>query len=844
MAAYDPQSIEAKWQRAWSKAGVYRTSNDPAKPKYYVLDMFPYPSGHGLHVGHLKGYVASDVVSRYKRMRGMDVLHPMGWDSFGLPTERQADKDGIHPREVTRRNVARFREQLQLIGLSYEWEREFATSDPDYYRWTQWIFLELYKRGLAYQAEVPVNWCPALGTVLANEEVKDGVYIETGDPVERRVMRQWMLRITAYADRLVDGLEGLDWPEPVKELQRNWIGRSEGARVVFQVQDRDDTLEVFTTRPDTLFGCSFCCIAPEHALVARITTAAQRAAVDEYVAAAARRTERDRIAQVDEKTGVFTGAYAVNPVNGERAPIWVADYVIASYGTGAVFGCPAGDERDFIFARKYDLPILPVVLPPGAKSVVPGDAMEVAYTGDGTMVNSGFLDGLDTGAAKKRVVAFLAEKGRGRPEVHYNLRDWLFSRQRYWGEPIPIVHGPSGSMEPVTTLPVLLPDALEKAPASAAPADAPRAPLAAARDWVRTTLPSSGAPAERETNVMPQWAGSCWYYLRFTDPRNANAAWDPAIERRWLPVDLYIGGIEHATLHLLYARFWHKVLFDAGHVSTDEPFQRLVNQGMVHARSFRDTTGKFYYPEEVEERGGAWFAKTGTGPLESRIEKMSKSRYNIVTPESVVEEFGADSLRIYEVFMGPVQDSAVWQTDGLAGMRRFLDRAWRLFEDSLAAPDAPDDADMTRLLHQTIRKVTQDVDALAFNTAISQMMIYVNEGTKRGRVSRAALDALARLLCPFAPHAVEEMWQRLGHKGFAVNAAWPEFDPALCIEDEVTVVVQVNGKVRARVTVARDASEDAVRAAALEHETVRTALAGADARAIFVPNRLLNLVTG
>jgi len=833
--AYDPGRIEPKWQGIWRERRAFATPVKSDRPSFYVLDMFPYPSGHGLHVGHLKGYVASDVIARTRRMQGYDVLHPMGWDSFGLPTERQAERDGIAPAEVTERNVATFRRQLDLLGFGYDWERELATSDPAFYRWTQWIFLVLFERGLAYQADVEVNWCPALGTVLANEEVKDGVYIETGDPVEKRLMRQWMLRITAYADRLLEDLEGLDWPEEVKELQRNWIGRREGARIRFDVSGSERSFEVFSTRPETLFGCSFCALAPEHELVAEITTPERRAEVERYVAEAAARDGRDADAS-DAKTGVFTGAFAVNPVDGREVPVWVADYVLIGHGTGAVFGCPAHDERDFEFARTHGLEI---------RFVVDGgqETQGAAWTGEGTMTGSGFLDGLSTAEAKRRIALHLAEQERGGPEVVYNLRDWLFSRQRYWGEPIPVVHGPRGEVEPVPVdaLPVLLPE--ETPEMKREPGAEPRPPLAAARDWVRTELPSSGEPAERETNVMPQWAGSCWYYLRFLDPRNERAPWDPEVERAWMPVDLYVGGIEHATLHLLYARFWHKVLHDAGHVSTSEPFQRLFNQGMVHARSFRDAAGRFHYPHEVVERDGEWFTRDGEGPLQSRVEKMSKSRYNVVTPESVVEEFGADSLRLYEVFMGPLEDGSIWQTDGLAGMRRFLDRAWRLYEESLANGPAADEDDVDRLLHQTIRKVTHDVEALRPNTAVSQMMIFVNEATKRGGVSRDALGTLVRLLSPFAPHVCEEMWEGLGGAGLVLDAAWPVFDPARCVEESVTFVVQVNGKLRERLEVPRGSGEDELRERALACESVQRAIGDKQVvKTVFVPDRLLNVV--
>jgi leucyl-tRNA synthetase len=839
---YDPSHVEARWERIWRERGTYRTPNAEdlgSKPKYYVLDMFPYPSGHGLHVGHLKGYVASDIVARFRRMRGYNVLHPMGWDSFGLPTERQAEKDGIAPSDVTRRNIEVFKAQLNAVGMSYDWDKELATSDPSFFRWTQWIFLLLLKRGLAYQAEVPVNWCPALGTVLANEEVKDGVYIETGDSVERKTMRQWMLRITAYADRLLEDLDLVDWPNEVKELQRNWIGKRDGATVRFEINETSDSFEVFSTRPETLFGCTFCVLAPEHALALRISTPGKIASVQQYIRAAIAIPERERLARQEHKTGVFTGAFAVNPVNDKRVPIYIADYVLGTYGTGAIFGCPAHDERDFEFAQEFSLEIVPVVSGPKESSLG-------VHTGEGTLVNSGFLNGLSTAAAKAKVIETLESQGRGEARTTYALRDWLFSRQRYWGEPIPVVHGPKGEIEPIPEeqLPVRLPS---KRPISVEPSEeAPIAPLARDRHWTKATLPSSGGPAQRETNVMPQWAGSCWYYLRFIDPQNSSAAWDPILERAWMPVDLYVGGIEHATLHLLYARFWHKVLFDAGYVSTPEPFQGLFNQGMIHARSYQDKQGRYYYPEEVEERGGSWFTKSGIGPLESRIEKMSKSRYNVVSPESVIQTYGADSLRLYEVFMGPLEDNAIWQTDGVVGMRRFLDRVWRASESMIIPGGGAGDPALERSLHRTIRKVTDDLAGLRLNTAISQLMIFINEVMSLGRVSAPTFVQFVKLLAPFAPHICAEMWERLGKATMLVDESWPTYDPRQCDEDDVTIVVQINGRVRTRISAPRNASEVEVKSMALGSDVVRRWICGAptdDIRVFHVPNKLINIVT-
>ncbi|MCB9684100.1 MAG: leucine--tRNA ligase [Alphaproteobacteria bacterium] len=836
MAGYDHTAIETKWRDTWERERTFATPTDRSKPKYYVLDMFPYPSGDGLHVGHPKGYVATDVVARARRMMGFNVLRVMGWDSFGLPAERQAVKEGIHPRAVTVRNVARFKSQLSNLGLSYDWDYELATSDVKYYRWTQWIFLKLFERGLAYQAEVPVNWCPALGTVLANEEVKDGKYVETGDPVEKRMMKQWMLRITAYAERLVDDLEAVDWPEGIKQMQRDWIGRSEGAEVRFEVDGHDASFEVFTTRPDTLFGCTYAVLAPEHALVDAITTDAQRGAVAAYREQVSKVAERDRLAQAADapKTGVFTGAYAICPVNGQKVPIWIADYVLAGYGTGAVFACPAHDERDHAFARTFDLPIVEVVSG--------GDVQAAAYTGDGPHVNSGFMDGLDIDGAKKRVIAWLEEHGRGRGTVQYRLRDWLFSRQRYWGEPFPLVHTPDGRVVPVREedLPVRLPELDDYRPTEDG-----QPPLARAQDWVHTTLPD-GTPATRETNTMPQWAGSCWYYLRFVSPHDEGAAWEADAEHYWMPVDLYVGGAEHAVLHLLYARFWHKVLYDLGLVSTKEPFQRLFNQGMVHAMSFNDSAdgrGRFYYPYQVEQRDGDWVAKDDGRPVHTKVMKMSKSRYNVTNPDDVCTRHGADALRLYELFMGPLEDGAMWEDAGVAGTRRFLDKVVRLME--LPRDESFVDKAADRALHGAIKKVTEAVESLRFNTAISDMMIATNELTRAGTVRTDQLEALVRILAPFAPHLAEELWEGLGHRGGISFVAWPEVDEAKLAVDTVTIAVQVNGKLRGNIHVAPDADKDSVLAAARAESSVAKYLDGVTIRReVVVPGRLVNFVVG
>ncbi len=834
---YDPKRIEKKWQRFWEENAVFKTPPRPGRPKFYVLDMFPYPSGQGLHVGHPKGYVASDIVARYKRMRGYDVLHPMGWDAFGLPAERQAMSEGKHPAEITRRNIDTFRRQLKMIGLSYDWDREFSTTDPDYYRWTQWIFLKLFERGLAYQAEVPVNWCPALGTVLANEEVKDGVYVETGDPVERRLMKQWMLRITAYADRLLEDLDSLDWPESVKEMQRNWIGRSEGARVVFDIQGSDAKLEVFTTRPDTLFGCTFCVLAPEHPMVMELTTPEHRADMEEYVARSSRRLERERMAESEPRTGVFTGSYAVCPVNGRPVPVWVADYVLPGYGTGAIFACPAHDERDWAFARRFGLPVVEVVKG--------GDVERGAYTGDGPHVNSEFLDGLMTEEAKRRMIEWLEEHGKGRAEVTYRLRDWLFSRQRYWGEPIPVLHLEDGTTVPVPEedLPVELPHLDDITPLPDG-----RPPLERASDWVRTVDPRTGKPARRETNTMPQWAGSCWYYLRFIDPRNDDAPWDRGLEEAWMPVDLYVGGTEHATLHLLYARFWHKVLYDLGLVSTPEPFKKLFNQGMILARSFRDKRGRYYFPHEVEKRGERWVVRSTGEEVESRIEKMSKSKRNVVTPDEVIERYGADCLRLYEMFIGPLEDDALWQTENIAGIKRFLEKVWRLlYRDEAAAPGALDEGPLPtpieRLLHKTVKKVTLDLENLRLNTAISALMVFVNEAQRMEKPHRRVLETLVKLLSPFAPHIAEEMWRALGHEDTIAYEPWPTWDEDLTLEETVKVPVQINGKLRQVIEVERGTPQEDVVAKAREDPKVASYLDGAEIKkVVYVKDKLLNFV--
>jgi leucyl-tRNA synthetase len=859
MGRYNPHDIEPTWQAYWAENHSFRAVEDPDKPKYYALCMFPYPSGAGLHVGHPESYTAIDIVARYKRMMGFSVLNPIGWDAFGLPAERAAVREGRHPAEITKENVSNFKRQLLRLGFSFDWEREVDTSSIDYYRWTQWIFLKLYDQGLAYLAEVAVNWCPAQGTVLANEEVQDGVYIETGDPVERRMMKQWMLRITAYAQRLVDDLDGLDWPVGVLEMQRQWVGRSEGAEVTFHIApDKEQAisagleLTVFTTRPDTLFGATWCVVAPEHPLLPEITTAAQRDAVQAYVDVARNRSDLDRQVAADkEKTGVFTGAYALNPVTGQQIPIWVADYVLMSYGTGAIMAVPAHDERDHSFARAFSLPIVQVISAPGTH-----DVQAAAWTGDGLAMNSGQFNGLDVPSFKAAVINWLVERGLGTRKVNYKLRDWLFSRQRYWGEPFPIVHLADGSVHPVGVddLPVGLPHLDDFRPTSDG-----QPPLARAHDWTHTEW--DGHVALRETNTMPQWAGSCWYYLRYMDPFNQTAPFSAEKERYWGPVDLYIGGVEHAVLHLLYARFWHKVLYDCGLVHTKEPFKRLFNQGMILAYAYRESGGRYHHPDEVEQRLGQavemtsawsgaavktdWFAAGTDTPVEQRLGKMGKSLNNSVDPLDVVALYGADTLRLYEMFMGPLEQVKPWQTSGCDGIYRFLGRVWRLFVDEDTGETRPcgqTSRDARRALHVAIKETTDGIETLKFNTPISKMMEFVN--ACRGETP-AAQDASAfvRILSTYAPHLGEELWQRLGHKDSLVVAPWPRWEAEALAVDTVQVGVQVGGKMRGKVDLAPDVTAVDAIAAAKAEPNVAKHLEGRDIiKEIYVPGRMVNFV--
>ncbi len=801
--SFNHQEIEKKWQSFWDANKTFQTSEEKGKRKFYALDMFPYPSGAGLHVGHPEGYTATDILSRMKRAQGYNVLHPMGWDAFGLPAEQYALDTGNDPAEFTALNIATFKRQIKALGFSYDWDREVNTTDPEYYKWTQWIFLKLFEKGLAYIDEVAVNWCPALGTVLSNEEVIDGKSERGGHPVERRPMKQWVLKITAYADRLLEDLEELDWPESLKDMQRNWIGRSEGAEITFNIEGNDGQFTVFTTRPDTLFGATYAVLAPEHTLVESITTAEQRDAVKAYIEQIKSKSDLERTDLAKDKTGVFTGAYAINPVNGAKMPIWIADYVLVSYGTGAIMAVPGHDERDYEFAKKFELPIVEVV--------AGGDVSKEAYTGDGEHVNSDFLNGMNKEEAISRMIAWLEEKEIGTKKVTYRLRDWLFSRQRYWGEPIPVIHWEDGTMTavPDSELPLVLPKTTEIRPSGTG-----ESPLANIEDWVNVVDPVTGKKGRRETNTMPQWAGSCWYYLRYIDPKNDQALADPEKLKEWLPVDIYIGGAEHAVLHLLYARFWHKFLYDIGVVSTKEPFQKLFNQGMI---------------------------------LGENNEKMSKSKGNVVNPDEIVGTHGADTLRLYEMFMGPLEASIAWSTQGLDGSRRFLDRIWRLLVDEngeiAEKVQAVDSFSLEKIYHQTVKKVTEDFEGLRFNTAISQLMVFINEAYKTPVLPKDYVEGFVKLLAPICPHIAEELWSKLGHSESISYEAWPAFDEAKLVDDEVEIVVQINGKVKAKLMVPSDANKEALEQIAMDDTTVKEQIDGKTVRKVIaVPGKLVNIV--
>ena len=803
--AYDHTTIENKWQKFWKKNQTFKADINKDQEKFYALDMFPYPSGQGLHVGHPEGYTATDVMSRMKRMQGFNVLHPMGWDAFGLPAEQYALKTGHNPKSFTNKNIDHFRDQIQSLGFSYDWDREINTTDPEYYKWTQWIFEQLYKKGLAYESEIMVNWAPDFmgGTVVANEEVEDGKTKRGGYPVYRKPMKQWVLKITAYADRLIKDLDLVDWPESVKEMQRNWIGRSEGASVFFPVAGDEETkIEVFTTRADTLFGASYVVLAPEQELVDQLTTLEHKEEVAQYKEEASRRSDLERTDLNKEKTGVFTGSYVINPVNGEKLPIWISDYVLASYGTGCVMAVPSGDQRDYDFAKKFDLPIKPII--EGA------DLSEGAFDGDGKHINSGFLDGLNIKDAKAKMIDWLEEHDAGHKQVNYRLRDWIFSRQRYWGEPIPVIHWDDGttSLVPEDELPLKLPatDNIE-------PSGTGESPLANVEDWVNV-YDENGRHGLRETNTMPQWAGSSWYWLRYTDPHNSKEFASKEALDYWSPVDLYVGGAEHAVLHLLYARFWHKVLYDLDLVPTKEPFMKLVNQGMI---------------------------------LGSNHEKMSKSKGNVVNPDDIVDKYGADTLRLYEMFMGPLTESVPWDEEGLHGSYKWIQRVWRLLmDDNNHLRDRVsnfNDGKLTKVYNQTVKKVTEDFERMHFNTAISQLMVFVNEAYKADDLPAEYMQGFIKMISPVMPHVAEELWSQFGISDTIAYQPWPKYDPAALVENEVEMILQVNGKVRAKVKMAKDTSKEEAEKQALTNEHVQKFTAGKDIKkVIVVPNKIVNIV--
>ena len=893
MAKYNPQEIETKWQAYWEEHQTFKTGTDKSKPKYYCLDMFPYPSGAGLHVGHPEGYTATDIICRYKRSRGFNVLHPMGWDAFGLPAEQYAIQTGTHPAITTKKNCDNFRRQIKRLGLSYDWNKEVNTTDPKYYKWTQWIFKRLYgtwfdedqqkgrpieelpipaeveakgaaevrkykdSKRLAYYADAQVWWCKHCKIVCANEEVlNDGSHEKCGTKeVERRNLKQWLMRIPLYGDRLLKGLDKLDWPQGVKDMQKNWIGKSYGAEVDFPIADAngkptEKKLRVYTTRCDTLFGATYMVVAPEHAMVPELTTAEQKAAVEEYVHAAALKSDLDRTELAKEKTGVFTGSYAVNPLTGTKIPVWVADYVLTGYGTGAIMAVPAHDTRDFDFAKKFNLPVICIMEPDAScpEDVRPKVlAGEACWAADGTYINSQndtlCLNGLNKKQGIAKVIEWLEANKIGKATVNYKLRDWLFSRQRYWGEPFPIIHWEDGEISTVddSELPVLLPELKDYKPG-----DGGQSPLANATEWLQVT-DKNGRKGIRETNTMPQWAGSCWYYLRYIDACNGDAFVAKELEKYWMPVDLYVGGAEHAVLHLLYSRFWHKVLFDLGLVSTDEPFQKLFNQGMILAFAYEDAAGSKVPTDEVEEKNGKYFKKGTDIELKQIVAKMSKSLKNVVNPDDVVRDYGADSLRLYEMFMGPLDAVKPWQTKGIEGMNRFLGRAWRsVVGDDDAAPVYVDETApeaIEKVMHQTVIKVTSDIENMSFNTAISQLMIFNNEMMKMDKRYREPCETFVKLLHPFAPHIAEEMWSILGHNESLTNVAWPEADHSKAVENTVEVVFQVNGKVRAKASVAKDLDKAALEKLAMENDRMKEFMAGKTVvKSIVVPGKLVNIV--
>lgn len=842
---YDHKNIDKKWQKYWEDNKTFEITDLESKPKYYVLDMFPYPSGAGLHVGHPRGQIATDIMARLRRMQGFNVLHPMGWDAFGLPAENYAIKHGVHPAETIKTNSKYYKKQIQLLGFSYDWSREMTTTHPDYYRWTQWIFLQLYKKGLAYEKTMSMNWCPTCKTVAANEEVSNGVHERCERPVEKRDMTQWFLRITAYADRLLSDLEGLDWSDSIISMQKNWIGKSEGAELDFAIDGHDEGLRVYTTRPDTLFGATYMVLAPEHVAVDKITTLDQKSAVESYVNAAKCKSERERKIDEKTKTGIFTGAYAMNPVNNKKIPIWVADYVLMGYGTGAIMAVPAHDERDHDFAKKFDLEIIPVI---EAKEKTDAVVME------GTMINSGFLDGSNSKEARVKMIEWLEEKKIGDKTTNYRLRDWVFTRQRYWGEPIPLIHAEDGSIYTLSEsqLPLRLPEV-----ANFEPTGTGESPLAQNTDWVNVSFylddnndavvlfDDERAPegksilsGKRETSTMPNWAGSSWYWIRFADPRNTESLIDKKIEKYWNNVDLYVGGAEHAVLHLLYARFWQKFLYDINVVSEKEPFKKLVNQGMLQSYSYKNDLEKYYHPDDTEEKDGKFYAKDDGRELFRQIEKISKSKLNVINPDDIVYEFGADSLRLYEMFMGPFDQSIVWEESGISGIRRFLEKIYKCAD---TVQDV-ENKDLEKILHKTIKKVLADTEDFKFNTAISAFMVFMNACHSADTIPIKVWTEFVKLLSPYAPHTGQELWEKLGRSEELSYVAVPEYSEKMCQDDELKIMIQVNGKVRGHILVALDASKESILQEAKSHDNVQSYVADGTKKEIYVPGKLVSLV--
>lgn len=828
------KEIDKKQQERWYSKNIFKTPQKPSNKKFYCLDMFPYPSGDGLHVGHPEGYTATDIVSRYKRMNGYDVLHPMGWDAFGLPAENYAISTGIHPEITTKKNIENFKRQIKSLGFSYDWEREINTTDPNYYKWTQWIFLQLYKHGLAYQDYVAINWCPNCKTGLANEEVFGGKCERCGTPIEKKHLRQWLLKITAYAERLLEDLKELDWPQSTIEMQKNWIGKSEGAEIDFPVDSKDFKIKIFTTRPDTIYGATYLVIAPEHLLLEKLTTEDKKEEVNKYIEQAKNKTDLERI-ENKEKTGVFTGSYAINPFTNKKIPIFVSDYVLTTYGTGAIMAVPAHDERDFEFAKKFNLEIIWVIKPKDGEL-----NKDKAYTEDGICFNSGIIDGLETNKAKEKIIEYAEKNGIGNRKINYKLRDWVFSRQRYWGEPIPIVHCEKCGTVPLDEkdLPLTLPP-LEKYQ----PSGTGESPLANVEEWVNTTCPKCGAKARRETNTMPQWAGSCWYYLRYIDPKNDKEIVDKKLEKLWMPVDLYVGGAEHAVLHLLYARFWHKFLYDIGVVSTKEPFKKLVHQGMILSYSYRDSRGVYHNHKELKINPDGTAVTQDGEVIKPMVEKMSKSKKNVINPDEILDKYGADTFRMYEMFMGPLEDSKPWDTQAIEGVHRFLKKIW-IWADEVM-PNLSDDKNISKdlyiLRHQTINKVTDDIEKMRFNTAISQLMIYFNELYKHKNPPREDFEIFLKLLHPFAPHITDYIWEIYGKNTFLIEEKWPVYDTEVLKEKTIEIAIQVNGKLRGKIQTRQNPNKNQILKQA--KEIVNKYIEGKNiVKEIYVENKIINFV--